>query len=699
MRVLTKFMLVFTGYVALLVVCCVNLFEYNRGVRRVVMSEARRSASYILAQTLDYRHASYYRYLMQLRRCGSFDYLMGPASLHACTADVESATECYDFDGVCVLDSAGQLRFHYSRSGRSPEICADAIAHLQQTGEQDPSRFFRWQGQQLFEVCVAPVPGAAAAPKGYLAVMRLWTPLRLIQMDLSGTRNVNFHISRMPYPDDSLLKNQPLQNEAGDVVAYFCARYHSPLSGVCELLEREAMLQAVLPGIFAVLLFLCLLMWVIRPLRRLERALADGSIMPLKRMIRLRHSEFGKMAVLIGRFFDQNRQLSDARDAAQGANLAKSSFLATMSHEIRTPMNSLVGMLDLLKQGAMSEEQVKLVGIMDRSCESLLTIINAILDLSRIEAGKLQLHLEAFNFYQLVDDLEVAAVQLCADKPVVVDFFIDPDLPRWLLGDEGRVRQVLLNLIGNAVKFTDKGHVQVSALKQVCADGDCRMVLLVSDTGIGIDPGLRDIIFQTYAQASTEGIASGSGLGLPICKKLLELMDGTIEVQSTLGEGSVFSVELSLPIARMDQLTLSDQSSPVVTRLPVASLEKRRSRILIVEDQAMNALVLVRMLERLGCSSEVATEGESALELLQDQSFDLIFMDCHMPVMDGYECTRRIREMEKNTGNRIPILAVTADAMVGTRERCLRAGMDDYISKPVVLANLQPALSRYLKGE
>lgn len=695
MRVQTKFLVVIAAYTALLLVCGLGLFDYNRGVRQVVARESARSAEHIVDQAVDYQHASYYQYLQLLRsRQCLLNLVQG--EVDECALDeLPAAVEYYDIDLIRVYDAGFALKYLHGRPGFEAQPPAFSFA-VQLFADKDELHFYHWDNGRLFEVFVGTIEDSSGAVAGYISISRALNRQRLMRMDVAGTRNVEFSIRKNGELSrkvaDSVVAYRALLDREGRTVAYLLAAYRSPLHGFNDLLEREAQLQVVLPGVFAVLLIVCLLMWVIWPLRRLESALTSGGVAPLKSLAS-RKNEFGSMATMIGQFFKQNEELKEARDAANRANRAKSGFLAAMSHEIRTPMNSLIGMLDLLKQGVVTKEQEKLVGIMDRSCDSLLTIINDILDFSRIEAGKVELNAEEFNLYQFAEDLESVALQLRGDKPVDIDLFIDPDLPRWLIGDEVRIRQILLNLIGNAVKFTDRGHVQISILVKSKERGACRVILLVADTGVGIDPALHASIFQTYAQAATpESIISGSGLGLAICKKLVELMDGSISVESTPGQGSVFSVELTLPVARIDTMALPAQTPERHKYEDTLGLS-----VLIVEDQEMNAQVLERMLHRLGCHADIAENGAVALKKLSAQVYDVILMDCHMPVLDGYECTRCIREMEASAGGHTPILAVTADAMPGTREQCLKVGMDDYVAKPVLIDGLRDVLSRYCR--
>ncbi len=382
----------------------------------------------------------------------------------------------------------------------------------------------------------------------------------------------------------------------------------------------------------------------------------------------------------------------EARAAAENASRKKSDFLATMSHEIRTPMNSVIGFTELLLQSQLTVEQLAWATYIETSGRSLLALINDILDFSKIEAGKLQIEAVAFSPQLCARDVVGMMMQRVDDKGI--DLVLDEESlpPRNVRGDPLRFIQVLLNLISNAVKFTHEGQVQVRL--QWHQENETRGTLRISvaDTGIGIPQQKLDQLFQDFAQAdsSTSREYGGTGLGLAISRRLVELMGGRIWVTSEPGKGSCFSFELPCPL-------VSEAPSAADGGVQAAAPESMRPlHVLLAEDVAMNQVLAKALLQRLHCTLEVANNGREAVQMSSERRFDLILMDCQMPEMDGLQATTAIREHEFDAGlSRVPIVALTANALDGDKDRCLAAGMDDYLTKPIRAKELERSLRRW----
>ena len=383
--------------------------------------------------------------------------------------------------------------------------------------------------------------------------------------------------------------------------------------------------------------------------------------------------------------------LIKAKDQAESATLAKSEFLANMSHEIRTPLNGILGMLQLLQTTAQDDEQKEYVLTAIRSSKRLASLLSDILDLSRIEAGKMILREERFETRLLKEAVFDLFSLAAKGKGIDLEFVYDERLPHVLVGDEARVRQILFNLIGNAIKFTQKGRVltEVSRLP-IAPQGSCRVLFTVSDTGIGIDDAQVKSIFEPFVQAENTYVRryQGAGLGLSIVARLVKLLGGEIGIESEVGTGT--TVYLTIPF-KMPPMHIPTS----LAKMP--SSIGNNLRILIVEDDAVTRLSLKRLLEKSGHSVGVAEHGAEALRILEQEQFDLILMDIQMPVMDGVEATREIRFKDRFEAIRdIPIIAVTAYAMSGDRDKILGAGMNDYISKPVDIEALKAVITKVM---
>lgn len=435
----------------------------------------------------------------------------------------------------------------------------------------------------------------------------------------------------------------------------------------------------------------------------------DKTVIDVDLSINVLKDSDGKVTGSVGIMQDITEQkrfqemLVHAKMAAEEASSAKSLFLANMSHEVRTPMSTIMGMIDLTLDTPLDAQQQDNLKVAKEATDNLLGLINDILDLSRVEAGKMNLETIEFNLQDILKSVVKGLSVLADKKNIQLDYHIASDVPEIIKGDPVRLRQVLVNIINNAIKFTPEGSVTTSVQVSSKDEKECQLCFAVIDTGIGIPKDKQGLIFEAFTQVDVSTVRNygGTGLGLTISKHLVQLMNGRIWVESEEGKGSIFNFTASFKLSPKDPQAFKELIKQIdPSSRQITSQDIKHLSILLAEDNIVNQKIAVKMLEKYGWDVCAVGNGQEVLDIIKKNSFDVVLMDVQMPALDGLETTRRIREEEKKTGGHLPIVALTARVMEDDKKKMLEVGMDGFVAKPIEREKLyETIVNQFKKGK